>query len=119
LSSSVGATLPRTPPAGATLPRTPPVAAAPAAGATLRTPPANTASGVFSTTGSGTLARGANTQSAAFSTETMQFGRDGGGGAPVGGQGGDCVCPTCGNRYATLEDVAIHEAKRHGKAPAV
>jgi hypothetical protein len=100
---------------GATLPRAPPASAA-TTGATLRTPPANTASGVFSTTGSGTLARTPNTQSAAFSTETMQFGRDG---APAGGQGGDCVCPTCGNRYATLEDVAIHEAKRHGKAPAV
>jgi len=55
--------------------------------------------------------RQANTGSAVFSTETSQLGRP----AAPGGQGGDHECPTCGNRYATPEDVALHEAKRHGK----
>lgn len=72
---------------------------------------ANTGSAVFSTSSPSSTLRQANTGSAVFSTETSQLGRP----AAPGGQGGDHECPTCGNRYATPEDVALHEAKRHGK----
>jgi hypothetical protein len=42
--------------------------------------------------------------------------RHNGAASPVspGGQGGDCMCNVCGNRYATQGDVDLHMAKRHG-----
>jgi hypothetical protein len=63
-----------------------------------------------------------NTNSGVFSTDatTAEFARPAGAATMAlppgiaGGQGGDCVCSVCGNRYATQGDVDLHMAKRHG-----